>query len=317
MAEHVIHWDDVETQYAEAGTIGSTWTTLAQAAGSKTVNMNRIQIAPGRRSTPLHTESDEEIFYVLGGSGLSWQRKGDEDVTFEVRSGDCLVHLAGKEAHTLVAGDDGLDVLAFGFGPQPVYAYFPRLEAMRVARAIVDVDGRHQWPMEGALPDPELPPPSPRPDRIVNVDEVELEHGEDRPPFGEDWKELGGRAGSIRAGLNLSIVWPDRQNCPVHCHSAEEELFVVLEGDGELLLGDDVIPVRRGHVIARPPGTRVAHAFRGGHGGLTVLMYGTREPNDIAYYPKSNKIFFRGVGLITRLERLDYYDGEEESPGPG
>jgi uncharacterized cupin superfamily protein len=317
VADHVIHWDDVETEYGEAGTIGSTWTTLAQAAGSRTVNMNRIQIAPGRRSTPLHSESDEEIFYVLEGSGLSWQRTGDEDMTFEVRSGDCLVHLAGKEAHTLVAGDDGLDVLAFGFGPQPAFAYFPRLEAMRVGRAIIDVDGRHQWAMEGALPEPELPPPSPRPNRIVNLDEVELEHGEDRPPFGESWYELGARAGSVRAGLNLDIVWPNRQNCPLHCHSAEEELFVVLDGEGTLMLGGDEIPVRRGHVVARPPGTRIAHAFRAGDGELTVLMYGTREPNDIAYYPKSNKIFFRGVGLITRLDRLEYYDGEEESPGPG
>jgi uncharacterized cupin superfamily protein len=43
---------------------------------------------------------------------------------------------------------------------------------------------------------------------------------------------------------------------------------------------------------------------------MTYLAYGTREPNDITYYPRSNKIFFRGVGLIARLENLDYSDGE-------
>ena len=37
-------------------------------------------------------------------------------MTYEVRAGDCLVHLGGEDAHTLVAGPDGLDVLAFGFG---------------------------------------------------------------------------------------------------------------------------------------------------------------------------------------------------------
>lgn len=317
MSEHVIHWDDVESGYDEAGTIGSTWTELARAAGSRNVNMNRIRVAPGRRSTPLHTESDEEIFYVLDGSGLSWQREGDDDVTFEIRAGDCLVHRAAEEAHTLVAGEEGLDVLAFGYGPQPALAYFPRLNAMRIGPAIVDVDGRHQWDLEGALSDPELPPPTPRPSRIVNADEVSLERGEDRPPFGESWRELGARSGSVRAGLNIDVVWPNRQNVPLHCHSAEEELFVVLDGEGTLLLGDSELPVRRGHVIARPPGTRVAHAFRAGDGELTLLTYGTREPNDICYYPRSNKIFFRGVGLITRLERLDYFDGEEDSPGRG
>ena len=44
--------------------------------------------------------------------------------------------------------------------------------------------------------------------------------------------------------------------------------------------------------------------------GVTYLAYGTREPDDIAYYPRSNKVYFRGVGLMTRLEHLDYDDGE-------
>jgi hypothetical protein len=41
-----------------------------------------------------------------------------------------------------------------------------------------------------------------------------------------------------------------------------------------------------------------------------VLLYGTREPNDITYYPRSNKIYWRGLGVIGRVEHLDYYDGE-------
>jgi hypothetical protein len=43
-----------------------------------------------------------------------------------------------------------------------------------------------------------------------------------------------------------------------------------------------------------------------------MLAYGTRDPNDIAYYPRSNKVNLRGVGVIFRPERLDYWDGEEE-----
>jgi len=45
---------------------------------------------------------------------------------------------------------------------------------------------------------------------------------------------------------------------------------------------------------------------------MTFLAYGTREPNDVCYYPRSNKIYWRGVGLITRLESLVYNDGESE-----
>ena len=49
-----------------------------------------------------------------------------------------------------------------------------------------------------------------------------------------------------------------------------------------------------------------------GDDGCTMLVYGTREPNDMAYYPRSNKIGWRGLGVIGRVEHLDYWDGEPE-----
>ena len=311
MSEHIVHWDDVESEYDEAGTIGSTWTQLARAAGSDRINMNRIRIASGRRSTPLHSESDEEIFFVLSGSGLSWQREGDQDATFAIRAGDCLVHLAGREAHTLVAGEGGLDVLAFGVGPHPALAYFPRLDVIRVGPAIVEVDGRHQWDLEGALSDPDLPPPGPRPSRIVNAEEVEPEQW-GRGDVSVETRDLGVSAGSNRTGINYNRIAPGKLSAPPHCHSVEEELFVILEGEGVCILGDEEYPVRQGHVVARPASSRVPHAFRGGEVGLAMLAYGTRDPNDICYYPRSDKIYFRGVGLMTRVPRLDYWDGEPD-----
>ncbi|MBV9007251.1 MAG: hypothetical protein JO181_21475, partial [Solirubrobacterales bacterium] len=44
--------------------------------------------------------------------------------------------------------------------------------------------------------------------------------------------------------------------------------------------------------------------------GLTYLAYGTREPGDICFYPRSSKLSFRGLGVVARIERLDYWDGE-------
>ena len=98
---------------------------------------------------------------------------------------------------------------------------------------------------------------------------------------------------------------------------------MILEGEGTLELWPspraaqrgkerEDVAVRAGHVVARPPATGIGHAFRAGDDGLTMLLYGTREPNDIAYYPRSNKINWRGVGVIGRVEHLDYWDGEPE-----
>ena len=46
-----------------------------------------------------------------------------------------------------------------------------------------------------------------------------------------------------------------------------------------------------------------------------MLIYGTRKPNDMCWYPRSNKIAWRGLGVIGRIEVLDYFDGEPEDDG--
>ena len=60
------------------------------------------------------------------------------------------------------------------------------------------------------------------------------------------------------------------------------------------------------------PGRRVGHAFQAGPNGVTMLIYGTRCPNDMCWYPRSNKIFWRGLGVIGRIESLEYGDGEPD-----
>jgi uncharacterized cupin superfamily protein len=183
----------------------------------------------------------------------------------------------------------------------------------------VDVShGPHPWEREGAAGPPDVPPTSPRPANIADIASPEVEEG-------GSFVELGHRAGSVRSGLNWVKLEPGRRGPPPHCHSAEEEIFVVLDGEGVLELSetpgtrrlhpdfeDEEHGLRTGHVVARPPGTRIAHSVRAGDAGMTYLAYGTRDTNDVCYYPRSNKIFWRGVGLIARLEPLEYGDGEPE-----
>ncbi len=65
----------------------ATWSNLGSAAGSDRCGVTRIEMGPGEMPTPAHVHGEaEEIFYVLRGSGLSWQ----DGETYEVRAGDCL-----------------------------------------------------------------------------------------------------------------------------------------------------------------------------------------------------------------------------------
>jgi uncharacterized cupin superfamily protein len=270
-------------------------------------------------STPLHLEgAEEEIFYVLGGSGVSVQSDGDDTLAHEVREGDCLVHLPLENAHTLPAGADGLDVLAFG--QRSVAAgitWLPRAEVAWLGEtwAPVGAEEDHPWTREAAAGPPDVAELSPRPANIVNVEDLEpIER--DGATVGRRIRNLGRAAGSARTGLCYAEILPGKLNVAPHCHSAEEEIFIVLDGDGQLILwetdGVAEHQVRAGSVVARPPGTGIPHSFRAGALGLTLLMYGTRDPSDVCFYPRSGKVFFRGLGLITRVgERLDYWDGED------
>ena len=44
---------------------------------------------------------------------------------------------------------------------------------------------------------------------------------------------------------------------------------------------------------------------------MTYLAYGTRKPNDIVLLPALEQDLFRGLGVIGRVEHLDYWDGED------
>jgi uncharacterized cupin superfamily protein len=310
--QHVVHWDDVRGYRREAGHLAGTWFDLGSAAGSVGVGVKRIQIDPGKWSTPAHAEgAEEEIFFVLAGSGLSWQDDGRGAAAYEVEEGDFLVHLAEAEAHTLRAGPDGLEVLAYGQRVPQGNTVLPRSRVAWMGRAFVDVvpiGDEHPYKREAAAGEPEVGELLERPPSIANLRDVEVEGEDDGSDFLA--RDLGRAAGALHTGLSHVTIPAGRPGWPPHCHSAEEEIFVVLDGRGTLILGEEEHAVRRGHVVARPPGTRAAHSFRAGGEGLTYLAYGTREPNDIAYYPRSNKIYFRGVGVMARLEQLDYWEGE-------
>ena len=70
-------------------------------------------------------------------------------------------------------------------------------------------------------------------------------------------------------------------------------------------------PLKAGDVVSCLAGAGAPHAFRAGPSGLTYLAYGDRDTNDQIWYPRSRKIWFSGLGVIARVERTDYWDGEE------
>jgi len=310
--QHLEHSDDVafERQAVKGSEIDALWQDLGRATGSVEVGLNRIRCEAGRRPTPAHDHgAEEEIFYVLAGGGLSW-RAGE---THEVRAGDCLGYLPARGAHTLVAGDEGLDVLAFGERRPAEICHLPRAGVLWAGASWVNDAEAAGHPFQREHKAGKLPLPkavSPRPEWIVHRDDVP-EDVVERGGRSYRSRRLGVAVGARTSGLRHVLIAPGAHGVPRHCHSAEEELFVILAGAGTVRVGDEEAPVRAGHVLSRPAGTTLAHAFRAGPEGLEYLAYGQRQTNDIVAYPDSGKVYLAGVGAYVRREDLGYWDGED------
>ena len=312
----IVQMEEAPRREVDAGPMGGTWWDIGRAGGSVTTGLRRIQVAPGRRATPAHAhDAEEEIFYVLGGEGLSWQ----DGKTCRVKAGDCIVHPAGGPAHTLVAGPEGVDALAFGTRRDAAACRLPRAGVAWLGDSWVTIgEEPHPWAREAAAGELDCPEPGERFASVVATDDVEAvaRHAGDTDRL---VRQLGRAAGASLTGLNHFVVRPGAISCPPHVHAAEEEIFVVLEGEGALELYEcgaaapgapRDMAVRPGTVVVRPAGTGVAHAFRAGGAGLTMLAYGERRTDETTFYPRSHKLSFRGLGVVGRMELCDYWDGE-------
>lgn len=302
----ISHLDDMPWTTREHGELRFERQRLVSTRGGTGASLSRYRIPAGARSMPLHVHVDEEeILFVLGGRGWSWQ----EQEAHEIAEGDVVVHRADREAHTLIGGhDESLDVLAFASGSATQLTLLPRANMAWIGTRWLPQDAAHPFSAEPAL-DEDLPVGR-RPRTIVALHGVEPAV-QDRGPVHRTRRDLGRAARSRLSGLQHVTVAPGRRSSVRHCHSHEDEIFVLLDGSATLLLGDERIAVRAGTVVARPAASGVAHAFEAGEEGLVMLAYGTREPADTCWYPDSRKISFRGLGVIARVEPLEYWDGEE------
>ncbi len=309
----MVHWDDVPPQQVDRGDLHGRRRRLATPAGAVRLGLSRYELDPGRRVMPVHAHADEEeLFVVLAGGGISVE--GDE--AFAIGAGDVVLYPAGGRPHTVLAGAEGIDVLAFGSGSDTSLTWLPRPNVMWAGTRWLPLDGPNPFIAEaecGPLQPPE--PSEERPSTIARIDEVEAFTCH-RGNVGQETRVLGAALGAVRCGMSEIRVEPGCLSNIPHCHSAEEELFVVTGGDGalELLHPDgtaESMPVHTGSVVARPAGTGISHTFGAGDGGLTLLAFSGDERSDICFYPRSGKISIRGVPGTLRIQAVDYWDGEE------
>ena len=134
---------------------------------------------------------------------------------------------------------------------------------------------------------------------IVNIADVELES---RPavfaPSGSAEERFDARIGFIGPGIgarqlgyNITAVPPGKRAFPLHNHRINEEMFFVLQGTGEVRIGENTYPLHSGDVIACPASAKEsAHQIiNTGADELRYFSVSTKFSPEICEYPDSEK----------------------------
>lgn len=162
------------------------------------------------------------------------------------------------------------------------------------------------------------------PKPIVNLDELEFDDIEDNGYYTSRRARFSAAIGARQLGYNLTELPPGKAQCPFHSHRAEEEMFLILEGEGELRFGSQRFPIRKHDVIACPTGgVDLAHQIvNTGNSTMRYLALSNLQEVEVCEYPDSNKIGVfadtPGAAVLRGLHRsasaVDYYDGEVTEP---
>jgi uncharacterized cupin superfamily protein len=160
----------------------------------------------------------------------------------------------------------------------------------------------------------------PMPKPIMNLDEVAFDDVEENGPYTSSRGQISGHIGARKLGYNLTVLPHGKVQCPFHCHHGEEEMFLIIEGEGELRFGDQRYPIRKHDVIACPSGgPEVAHQIiNTGKTTMRYLALSTLSEVDACEYPDSRKVSIvtgqrddSGLRKMFRAETtVDYYDRE-------
>ena len=294
-----IHVDDVPAQKWDVGELKATRKRLGAAANALRMGVAIIEIAPGGRSTPPHAHVDEdEVFLVLEGSGVSWQSSGSKDVrAYEIAKDDVLLHPAQGDAHTLIAGDEGLTVLVVAEGSRTHLTWLPRAKQFWVGPRWSPADMPPPFAADAQLGPLEIPEPSAeRPPAIRNLGDLPLHEGVDglTAYATRDARDMG----SERLVLATDAMPPDTHTTDLHFHSTREECWYVRGGSGIARIGDEAHELRPGSFWLRRPNGGVGHRIEVGPEGMDLVTMGDLVPADVVAYPERRVVrVARGVEL--------------------
>ena len=162
--------------------------------------------------------------------------------------------------------------------------------------------------------------------RIANIYDQPMRDWKKGDRFEAKLARIGTKIGAEQLGCQYQIIPSGKAAYPFHAHHKNEELFLVLAGEGTYRLGEESLPITKGDVISAPAGNAAtAHQIvNTSSADLALIAISTRHDPEVVDQPDSGKFLvvsrvpadtgFLGADLVyvgRRENTLDYWDDED------
>jgi uncharacterized cupin superfamily protein len=301
-------------------------------------------VEPGGRTCPMHAHYfEEEVFGVLDGTlsvrelvaGASGYR------SFALRAGEVIVYPPGTGLAHGFWNESDAPVTFFGVSDEAPgeVATYPesgktQLRALRTVGTFGPDESeaviRAANAVAAARPMERLADRD-RPDHVVTgVPERDLGGA-----FGRRLSALGG---ARRVFLNRDRLPPGTTTSPLHWHSADEEIVLVLKGSPTLVMRPGVVPAESGDgrpsggpdfagrpdarwplepgdVVAFGPHVPMAHRLvNDADGDAELMVVGLDRDDDLIVFPDEGRVWVKALGRSAPMRATPYFAGELPPP---
>jgi uncharacterized cupin superfamily protein len=139
--------------------------------------------------------------------------------------------------------------------------------------------------------------------KIVNLSELPWTPWSTSERIGAEVKDPARKLGSVHCGLRVYRLAPGMQATRLHRHLLQEEMYLILAGEGTLRHGEREVAVKAGDFILYPAGDPAAHTFV--NTGVVPIEYiatGDRVAHEVCEYPEDGTVYVEALDKTLRNE---------------
>jgi uncharacterized cupin superfamily protein len=137
--------------------------------------------------------------------------------------------------------------------------------------------------------------------KIVNLSELPWTPWSTSDRIGVEVKDPARKLGSAHCGLRVYRLAPGMQATRLHRHLLQEEMYLILAGEGTLRHGDREVVVKAGDFILYPAGDPAAHTFLcTGSVPMEYIATGDRLAYEVCEYPEDGTVYVEALDKTLR-----------------